>query len=262
MSTYELNIESRLDGGNTLRKFDMNGEQFVGVYGEEPFAIRVNNRTGQRVETKVSVDGTDVANGGEANAELTGKRWVIEGYRSLMLTAWPERDDGGAAFVFGREGASVAAHTHGNINHKGVIAVAIFTEGAPPEPVYVPSFTLSGTSTMPSFSFGSVTRGGGLESFSYSAGNFGGEVMRGGPAVGAGSFTEQRITSATGLRQPRITEILRVRYMWWDDLRARLAAPPLPRYAGVLGFPAQRDDPFRGINLGSAPRMDTMSRFV
>ncbi len=258
---YDLNVETRLgqDSGKTLRKYTIGGEPVIGVWGAEPFAIRVKNYSGQRVEAKVSLDGTDVANGGEADATATGKRWVIDSFGTLVLTAWPESNKGGAAFVFGQEGASVAAHTHGNMNHRGVIAVAIFTEGAPPPaPVYEPGW-LGGT--VSACSLDSVTRGGG---FSYSSNSAGGlEMLRGGPAVGAGSYSEQRIVSAAGLREPRLSEIIYLRYMWWDDLRATLSAQkPANRYAGVLGFPAQRESPFQGISLGSTPRVDTVTRFA
>lgn len=247
MSIVQVSIESRADvNPKALRQYQIGGESVVGAHGNEPFAVRVRNPTGQRIEVKVSLDGTDVANGGEASADATGKRWIVEPYGNLVLAAWPEGNSGGAAFVFGQAAQSVAAHTHGNMSHQGVIAVAVFTEGAPARVAPMNRFTYDIAPT--SFSYGDTK--GGLEG-----------VMRGGPAVGAGSFVEQRIVSAVGFREPRIAEIVRVRYMWWDDLQAALSAPS-PAFSGIAGFPATRADPFRGISLGSTSRVDTMSRFA
>jgi hypothetical protein len=254
VSIIELSIESRSGEGNgkTLRQYNIGGENIVGAHGNEAFAVRIRNKQAGRIECKLSLDGTDVANGGEASADATGTRWVIDGYGSMLLSAWPERKDGGAAFVFGQASAAVAAHTHGNMSHQGVIAVAVFVEGAPVvhhEPWYGSSFTYD---CMP---------------VSYNA-NRGGNpnLERFGSAVGAGSQVEQHIATAAGLRRPKLAEIVRVRHVWWDDLRAMLDDQAITRdrrpFAGIPGFPATRQDPFRGVNLGSTPRAETMSRYV
>jgi hypothetical protein len=56
--------------------------------------------------------------------------WLVEGHASMTLKAWPETNSGGARFVFGEAGKSVAVNTHGNVEGMGVIAAAVFVEGA------------------------------------------------------------------------------------------------------------------------------------
>lgn len=234
---YELNIESRHSDfyGKRFRKYSIDGYDTVGVFGGDPFAITLYNWTDRRVEACISIDGTDVLTGAPANPSPEGRRWLVEPRRTVTLTAWPESRSGGAGFVFGHEGQSVAAHTHGDTSQLGWIAAAIFEEGAP-------------------VARAAVLRHG-LEAM--------GPRRGGGSAVGAGSYTEQRIETVSGLRDPRLAQILRVRHMWWDDLSARLQAPAPARMTGpVFGFPGATEEPFKGISLGTTPRVETLSRFT
>ena len=75
--------------------------------------------------------------------------------------------------------------------------------------------------------------------------------------TGAGDYAEQRITQVAGLRHPVLAEVLRLRYVWWDDLVTKLKAKGIsPSAASVFpGFPGNA--PFKGIDLGSTPKGST-----
>ena len=62
----------------TLLSYEVDGERVIGVYGNEPYAVQVVNNSLERVEVRLSIDGTDVLTGEPASTEATGKRWVIE----------------------------------------------------------------------------------------------------------------------------------------------------------------------------------------
>ena len=49
----------------------------------------------------------------------------------MELTAWPETDEQGRQFVFADAKKGVSKNTHGDTSGAGLIAVAVFTEGAP-----------------------------------------------------------------------------------------------------------------------------------
>ncbi len=113
----------------SLRKYYVDGIDTVGAWGDEPFEIKFTNHSWQKVQVKISVDGTDVLSGKPATTEPTKEMWVVNGYGTLSLKAWPESDNGGAAFVFTSANNSVAIHTHGDLSSRGIVAAAVYTEG-------------------------------------------------------------------------------------------------------------------------------------
>lgn len=113
----------------SLRKYYVDGIDTVGAWGDEPFEIVFKNHTWQKVQVKISVDGTDVLTGEPATTDVSNDMWVVNGYGTLNLKAWPETNNGGASFVFTSANNSVAIHTHGDLSNRGIIAAAVFTEG-------------------------------------------------------------------------------------------------------------------------------------
>lgn len=229
----KLQIVSQLpeSRGRVLRPYKLDGIDTVGVFGGEPFAIRFKSNHYDKIQVRLSVDGTDVATGEKANLNPYGKgMWVVRPSGSFEMVAWPETTQGGAAFVFTTVENSVAAHTHGDISAKGYISLAIFTEGRKPQ--YYPRSDLRGLEK------------GGLETTTMSMG---------GPAVGAGSYKSQQIGSAQGLYDPKFDQIIQVRYLWWDDLVRRLQEQGYSTdQIHPSGF-----EPTRMADLGSTPRLDT-----
>jgi hypothetical protein len=130
-NNYTLEIISHHPqfSNKSLRKYHVDGIDTVGAWGNEPFEIRFKNNTWQKIQVKLSVDGTDVFTGQPATTETDSKMWVVNGYGTLSLKAWPENNNGGAAFVFTSADNSVAIHTHGNLSSRGIIAAAVYTEG-------------------------------------------------------------------------------------------------------------------------------------
>ena len=129
--SYELNIVSHHPkfSNKPLRKYYVDGIETVGAWGDEPFEVRFKNNTWQKVQVKLSLDGTDILTGKPADTEISKDMWVVGPYATLSLQAWPEDHNGGAAFVFTSAEKSVALHTHGDLSSRGIIAAAVFTEG-------------------------------------------------------------------------------------------------------------------------------------
>jgi hypothetical protein len=131
MSNYTLDVITHHPqfSGRNLKKYYVNGIETVGAWGNEPFEIRFKNNTYQKVQVKISVDGTDIFTGKPADTDVSSQMWVVNGYGTLSLKAWPENNNGGAAFVFTSANNGVAIHTHGDLSSRGIIAAAVFTEG-------------------------------------------------------------------------------------------------------------------------------------
>lgn len=130
-NNYTLDIISHHSQfkNKSLRKYYVEGIETVGAWGDEPFEIRFKNNTSQKLQVKLSLDGTDILTGAPANTEVSKDMWVVNPYGVLNLKAWPETSNGGAQFVFTSAEKSVALHTHGDMSNRGIIAAAVFVEG-------------------------------------------------------------------------------------------------------------------------------------
>ncbi|HEU4914500.1 MAG TPA: hypothetical protein VFT16_03815 [Candidatus Saccharimonadales bacterium] len=235
----EFSIVSNSPGleGRELRKYWLDGISTIGVISGEPYGIRFHNTSEFKVGVRISVDGTDVLSGRKANLNPQGSQFVIEPYGVLPLNAWPETTNGGARFVFGLIENSVAVHTHGDIDARGYISAAVFVE-----PYDVRQ----------SDPYGS--RDAVLAPDMYDRGPSGAQdvsLQRDRPATGAGEYVSQHLREALGLTRPRFSQLIQVRYLFWNDLVGRLrkqGAPQAPIHP--TGFEDQQL-----ANLGTTPRL-------
>lgn len=277
-SKYSLDIVSHHAQfkNRSLKKYNVNGIETVGAWGDEPFEVRFRNNTGQKLQVKVSIDGTDILTGDLADTQVSKDMWVVEPYRTLNLKAWPENSKGGAAFVFTSASNSVANHIHGDLSNRGVIAVAVFTEGhvVPQRINYSFDRLMLGDGTKggysdsrrrerkalvpqsKSMSYTDIANAGKVYDTSMEASLSCNEISDNDldslVAVGAGEQVEQKITYVEGLIKPIFSEVVKVKYMWWDELKETLRGEK----------PKQTQDGFPGdkktiLDLGSTPRVKT-----
>lgn len=127
--TLEIVSQNPDSKNRNFKKYQIEGIESIGVEKNEPFEIRFKNNTWQKVQVKLSLDGTDILTGEPATTEATKDMWVVNGYDTLTIKAWPETHNGGAQFVFTSANNSVAVHTHGDLSSRGIIAAAVFVEG-------------------------------------------------------------------------------------------------------------------------------------
>lgn len=279
--SYSLSVISQHPEfkGKSLKKYNVNGLETIGVWGNEPFEIVFTNNTWQRVQVKLSIDGTDILTGKPADTSGAGDMWSVSGYGTLRLKAWPETNKGGAQFIFTSAEKSVAVNTHGDLSSRGIIAAAVYVEGYQPirinndYDIYKCSAssstrggvfgsnyssggwggtlggcTLGGTSFNSSDSLDDVVASSSLESFDANA-NISLQKLA---AVGAGQHVEQNIATVAGLTRPVLSTVSKVRYLWWDDLVNELRTAGIQPSVGS-GFPG---DERRIMSLGSTPRQD------
>lgn len=277
---YSLEIISHHSSfkNKSLRKYSVDGVATVGAWGDEPFEIRFKNNTWQKIQVKLTVDGTDILTGEAATTEVTNKMWLVNGYETLSLKAWPENNNGGAQLVFTSATNSVALHTHGDLSSRGIIAAAVYIEGyVAPTVTYTNYPRLRGPIRSDDRLYGSDrilssnTRSkGGMQpqsnSFEFNASDADGPIAcnnigeasshsRGLEtlvAVGAGKHIDQHITEVPGLIKPVFYDTVKVKYMWWDELQAKLREANVPG-TQPSGFPA--DSKKTNINLGATPRI-------
>ena len=270
--------------GKTLKKFNVDGIDTIGAWGNEKFEIKFKNHTWQKVQVKLSIDGTDILSGQKATTEVDKSMWVVQPFGELSLKAWPESDGGGAAFIFTNANNSVAVHTHGDLSCRGIIAAAVFVEGQPTyyqpfittynpnwwdyyvtspnwgQPITIcnnnVAFNNGGTYTSNSISNDLIGNSCSLNASDYFS-DIVESNMEKAAAVGAGDFTKQDIKYVEGLVKPTFTETVRVKYLWWDELQAKLRQANVPS-PHASGFPGDKER--KHIDLGNTPRLGSQQR--
>ena len=117
------------DSGAVLTRYASRGRQFSPGTPGARYAIRLNNRSGERVLVVLSVDGVNAVTGDTAGWAQSG--YVLSPGESCDITGWRKSDQRIAAFEFTSLGDSYAART-GRPANVGVVGAAVFRETPPP----------------------------------------------------------------------------------------------------------------------------------
>jgi hypothetical protein len=131
------------ESGDALQVYPHRGQRYIAGRPGSRYAIRITNRTGERVMAVMSVDGVNIISGQTASYSQSG--YVLAPWQSYEITGWRKSDQEVAAFEFTSLPDSYAAQT-GRPNDVGVIGVAVFTERVrwtPPPPPIAPAPELS-----------------------------------------------------------------------------------------------------------------------
>ena len=120
------------DNGGPLTVYRKDDRSFVAGRPGARYAIRVSNRTAERVLVVLSVDGVNVVSGETAAFGQTG--YVLDPRQSFDVTGWRKSDTAVAAFEFAALAEAYAART-GRPGNVGVIGMAVFFEKPLPPPV-------------------------------------------------------------------------------------------------------------------------------
>ena len=122
------------DSGSVLAQYPSAGRRYSPGTPGARYAVRVSNRTGERVLVVLSVDGVNAITGDTASFGQSG--YVLAPWETADIAGWRKSDDRIAAFEFTSLGDSYAART-GRPANVGVIGAAVFRE-VPPAPPALP----------------------------------------------------------------------------------------------------------------------------
>jgi len=136
------------DSGASLAQYASRGRRYSPGMPGSRYAIRLSNRSAERVLVVLSVDGVNAITGDTAGFNQSG--YVLSPGESYDITGWRKSDERIAAFEFTSLGDSYAART-GRPANVGVIGAAVFREVyVPPPVVYEPPPVSSAAPTAPS----------------------------------------------------------------------------------------------------------------
>jgi hypothetical protein len=108
-----------------LPVYSYRGASWIAGSPGSRYAVRLSNRTGDRVLVVLSVDGINAVSGQTAAVGQTG--YVLGPYQSSEITGWRKSLTEAAAFYFTSLEGSYAARTD-RPNNVGVLGAAIFRE--------------------------------------------------------------------------------------------------------------------------------------
>lgn len=113
------------DAGNPLPTFHSSGRAIVSGEAGQRYSIEIENRTSNRFEAVVTVDGLDVIDGQPGAFSKRG--YLVGAFDTIEIDGFRQSMDDVAAFRFGSVRGSYAARK-GNDRNVGVIGVALFAE--------------------------------------------------------------------------------------------------------------------------------------
>ena len=123
------------DTGRSLPEYGHHGRVYVPGEPGHRYAVRLSNRTGERVLVVLSVDGVNAVTGETAAPSQAG--YVLAPWESAEIAGWRKSLDDVAQFHFTDLPDSYAART-GRLDDVGVVGIAVFRERRQPVPLPLP----------------------------------------------------------------------------------------------------------------------------
>ncbi|UQA63611.1 hypothetical protein E8A73_010820 [Polyangium aurulentum] len=121
-----LLVGLRDETGSFLSGFSANEKSFIVGEAGHRYTIVVRNRTPNRIECVISVDGLDVIDGRAGSFQKRG--YLVGPHGELEIEGFRQSVDNVAAFRFGSVRGSYANQKHGETRNVGVIGFAFFHE--------------------------------------------------------------------------------------------------------------------------------------
>lgn len=226
-----LSMEIIVDG-KPLPEYAANGTTYVEALKVREHAVRLSNRTGERMAVALAVDGLNAIDARHTTS-TQGRKWIVGPWDTITLSGWQTSSDTARRFVFTSEPGSYGAWL-GRIDDLGVISAAFFREARRPDPINAP------TTSAPPASLGGVARS------ARSA-----EPKDDRAATGIGEEMDHRVVLVEFDEQDTPAATISLRYEFRDAL-ARLGVIPagakaLDRRERAQGFaePGFAPDPHR-----------------
>ena len=112
--------------GRPLPEYLHDGRTFIEGRAGTEYVLRLRNRSPQRVEVVLTVDGINIITGKEG--AFAGEGYVLDPYQTSDIKGFLREGGKAAAFTFGTSAESYRAKLGRGDSHLGVIGVAVFEE--------------------------------------------------------------------------------------------------------------------------------------
>lgn len=122
-SAYSMEI---LVDGSPLSAYTKAGTTYVEALKGREYAVRLTNRTGERVAAALAVDGLNSIDAGHTSSQ-DARKWILAPWETVTLSGWQTGSGTARRFVFTSEPKSYGAWL-GRTSDLGVISAAFFRE--------------------------------------------------------------------------------------------------------------------------------------
>jgi hypothetical protein len=124
--SYRLEV---LVDGRPLPEYAARGIAYIEALRGKEFALRLTNRTGERIAVALSVDGLNTIDARRTTA-TAARKWVLAPWQTVTIAGWQTGLATARSFFFTSEESSYGAWL-GQRSNLGVIAAAVFRELQP-----------------------------------------------------------------------------------------------------------------------------------
>ena len=220
----DLSVVDR-DDGQALPEYRARGETWIAGTPGHRYAVRLSNRSDERVLVVLSVDGVNAVSGQDADPGQAG--YVLGPWETAEIAGWRKSLDDIAQFVFTDLPDSYAART-GRPDNVGVIGIAVFRERR----VYPPRYPRYAPPVADAAHERSAAKAAAPAAESSATDSAYGGVARQSIGTGHGTREWAPVGSTSFVRaSSRPAQLTQVRY---DDQASLVALgvvpPPYPRY--------------------------------
>lgn len=122
-SSYSMDV---LVDGNPLEVYTMGGTTYVEALKGREYAVRLTNRTGERVAVALAVDGLNSIDARHTTSR-DARKWILAPWETVTLSGWQTGSGTARRFVFTSEAKSYGTWL-GRTSDLGVISAAFFRE--------------------------------------------------------------------------------------------------------------------------------------
>jgi hypothetical protein len=243
-SAYSMEI---LVDGSPLREYAASGTKYVEALKGREYAVRLTNRTGERVAVALAVDGLNSIDARHTSAR-DGRKWILAPWETVTLSGWQTGSGTARRFVFTSEAKSYGAWL-GHTSDLGVISAAFFRESRRRDEIMS---ALPSPSNAPDSGAEKEAAGGASRQESSNEMKLRKSAAKDDlAATGIGREIEHRVVQVDFDQEDSPASILNVRYEYHDAL-VRLGVIPddddaIARRERARGFadPGFAPDPFR-----------------
>jgi hypothetical protein len=123
VSAYSMDV---LIDGKPLAAYAAGGTTYVEALKGREYAVRLTNRTGERVAVALAVDGLNSIDARHTSSQ-DARKWILAPWETVTLSGWQTGSATARRFVFTSEPKSYGAWL-GRTNDLGVISAAFFRE--------------------------------------------------------------------------------------------------------------------------------------
>lgn len=129
----DIDIDIVNAGGRAFALFPTDSEAhdvyraYLEARNQEPYRIRVRNRSARRVGLVIAVDGRNIISGAKSDLERDERMYILDPWQSAEYEGWRTGSDRVNEFYF-TEWRDSYAEAFGDRSARGVIAVAVYRE--------------------------------------------------------------------------------------------------------------------------------------